>query len=405
MHADKKKAWLLLVICGRICLASGFDFPDFALSRGGLLLGNNAHRTKNVLRLTEALQTQIGIAWVPVKQEVRWGFDTTFTFRISDANGPGGGGDGMAFVVQNDGPSATGGWGGSGGFLRSDEGARGGFERGIRRMVGVYFDTYRNDWDNGDNNIRIYTVGEKPALRWPPIFVAESKRLKADLKAGKPHTARVVCTPNLLSVYFDSSPEPVAIAPVDIAGLIGGDGTAWVGFTASTGGDVQRTDILSWKFDTAPRPDVSSKGPSVDSTVKYKMGECMPGRVLCTPESAITVEKGPGEYHIYLPAHLEWGASVPNPDGLPVRVFNATGKVCWDTRFRDGTGCNGPAGNGIVPGQEGQAANGFLSAKSAAGALIVRSLNGRVWFSVNGRTGEGFRDNEGFFELDVRIGN
>jgi hypothetical protein len=39
-------------------------------------------------------------------------------------------------------------------------------------------------------------------------------------------------------------------------------------------------------------------------------------------------EKGPGEYHIVLPANLEWGASVPNPSGQMVRVKNARGTVC-----------------------------------------------------------------------------
>jgi hypothetical protein len=369
-----------------------------------LFLGNNAHREKNgVLRLTEATSFQIGIVWAPVKQEVRDGFDTTFTFRISDASGQYGGGDGLAFVVQNDGERAVGGWGASGGFLRSDQGARGGFERGIRRMAAVFFDTYQNDWDNGNNHVRIYTCGEVWNLKWPPNPVAESKKLKANLKDGKPHTARVVYAAGKLAVYFEAAPDAVVTAAVDLATLIGGDGTAWVGFTASTGGDEERTDLLNWKFEST-RTQTSSSGSMVDSSIKYKLGECMPGRVLCTPERAITVEKGPGAYHIYLPAHLEWGVSVPNPEGLPVRVYNAVGRVCWDLRFRDGTGCNGPAGNGIVPGAEGQAANGFLSAKSAAGALIVKTLNGKVWFSVNGRTGEGFKDNEGFFEFDVKVG-
>jgi hypothetical protein len=232
MNADKKTALLLMLVAGPLSFTSGFDFPDFNLSRGGLFLGNNAHREKNgVLRLTEATSFQIGIVWVPVKQEVRDGFETTFTFRISDASGQYGGGDGLAFIVQNDGQRAVGGWGASGGFLRSDQGARGGFERGIRRMAAVFFDTYQNDWDNGNNHVRIYTCGE-----------------------------------------------------------------------------------------------------------------------------------------------------------------------VWNLK------CNGPAGNGIVPGAEGQASNGFLSAKSAAGALIVKTLNGKLWFSVNGRTGEGFKDNEGFFEFDVKIG-
>lgn len=33
-----------------------------------------------------------------------------------------------------------------------------------------------------------------------------------------------------------------------------------------------------------------------------------------------------------------------------------------------------------------------------AGSLLARQLNGRVWFTINDRTGEGFNDNQGFFE-------
>jgi hypothetical protein len=45
-----------------------------------------------------------------------------------------------------------------------------------------------------------------------------------------------------------------------------------------------------------------------------------------------------------------------------------------------------------------------VSAAAAAGALIVRAFNGRVWFSVNGRTGDGFPHSEGFLEIDVKVG-
>jgi len=89
---------------------------------------------------------------------------------------------------------------------------------------------------------------------------------------------------------------------------------------------------------------------------------------------------------------------------LPVRVFNVTGTVCWDPRLRESSGCNGPAENGVVPGAEAEGAAGFISPKAQAGSLVTRSLNGRVWFSVNDRTGEGFNDNEGFFEFDVSVG-
>jgi hypothetical protein len=44
-----------------------------------------------------------------------------------------------------------------------------------------------------------------------------------------------------------------------------------------------------------------------------------------------------------------------------------------------------------------------IAPQKPAGALVVRTLNRRIWFSVNDRTGSGFKDNEGFFEFDVTI--
>jgi len=80
------------------------------------------------------------------------------------------------------------------------------------------------------------------------------------------------------------------------------------------------------------------------------------------------------------------------------------GTVCWDPRLRGASGCNGPAGNGIVPGRDPEGGSDFVSPQKPAGSLVVRSLNGRLWFTVNDRIGAGFKNNEGFFEFDVLLG-
>ena len=240
-------------------------------------------------------------------------------------------------------------------------------------------------------------------MRWPPVCQAYSRKLSVDLKNGKPHTARIVYEPPRLSVWLDNLPEPVESASVDFARIRGGAGSAWAGFTASTGGSWENHDLLSWKFGPGPRPDTSSTISAVNSAISYKLGSCMPGRTLCTPEKPTVEQRGPGVYHGILPAHLEWGASVPNPTGAHTRVFNITGAICWDPGLRDTVGCNGHTGNGIVAGPEAEGAPGFVAPRSQAGALVARLLNGRVWFSVNDRTGDGFKDNEGFFEFDVAI--
>ena len=38
-----------------------------------------------------------------------------------------------------------------------------------------------------------------------------------------------------------------------------------------------------------------------------------------------------------------------------------------------------------------------------AGPLLMRTHEGRVWFSVNGRSGVEFKNNQGFYEFDLEI--
>jgi hypothetical protein len=78
-------------------------------------------------------------------------------------------------------------------------------------------------------------------------------------------------------------------------------------------------------------------------------------------------------------------------------VTNAHGIVCWDVKKRSPDGCSGPAGSGTPAGP------GFLAADVPAGALITRTGQGHTWFSVNGRSDGGFKDNEGFYEFDLEI--
>ena len=170
-------------------------------------------------------------------------------------------------------------------------------------------------------------------------------------------------------------------------------GRAWVGFAASTGGGWQNHDILSWSFG---RTDVSSSMYMVTSELLFPVSARLPNHNLCTPESAFVRQSGAG-YHIVLPANLEWGASVPNPSGRPVAVTNAKGIVCWDLKAPAFQGCGGPSGNG------GAAGAGFLAEDKPAGALIMRTRDGHTWFSVNGRSGIAFKDNEGFYEFDLEV--
>lgn len=98
-----------------------------------------------------------------------------------------------------------------------------------------------------------------------------------------------------------------------------------------------------------------------------------------------------------LPADVEWGVNVPNPTGRSVVIKNAKGIVCWDVKSPGLQSCSGPPGNG------GAAGTGFLAEDKPAGALIIRTREGRTWLSVNGRGASAFKANEGFYEFDLDL--
>jgi hypothetical protein len=95
-------------------------------------------------------------------------------------------------------------------------------------------------------------------------------------------------------------------------------------------------------------------------------------------------ERGALRFHVLLPAHLEWGASIPNPQKQSVHITNLQGSICWDLQAKGANGCGTP--------REG----------SAPGGLITRFRDGRTWFSIHDPGGS-FSDNQGFVEFDVTI--
>jgi hypothetical protein len=414
---------LILLSLTGCCLSadSGFEFADFS-SIKGLKLIEAAFRHKDILRLTSAERAQAGAVWYAKKQPVLGGFRTTFAFRLTDQDGKYKGADGLAFVVQNESVGAIGACCAAGGFARTDDIYRlnGGesvraigapLRHGISPKLAIFFDTYQDVWERYANCVVVCTQTTKDDMRWPLRCLSYSQPLSVNLKDGAIHTVQISYEPPRLSIYVDNLPEPVQAVSVDVAGIVGGNGTAWVGFTAATGGGYENHDLLNWKFDLPPGTatdsniaSVDSTISSVDSTISFAPVPCVPGRKLCTPEKAVIQETSPGRFHVYLPANREWGASVPNPAMVPVQATNVKGVVCWDPRLREGLGCNGPAGNGVVPGDEVEGGAGFVAPHSPAGSLVGKSLNGHTYFTVNDRTGAGFKDNEGYFEFDVMVG-
>ncbi len=360
-----------------------------------LQLVGDAEVWQNRIRLTPAIPQMAGAAWFLDRQPVAAGFEMLFQFELTQQGGLGNGADGFAFVLQNNGPEALAGRGSAGGFALGD-GRRDRSRPGIPRSIAVFFDTYRNEdgLDPSDNYIAVCTNGRLGKMRWPPNRLGTGTRLKVRLKDGRPHMARIRYKPPILLVYLDDG-EPELRVPIDLSTVVDPQGRAFVGFTASTGAGWENHDILGWKF-TSAEPQVSSDITVVSSDITFSPSSCLGGRNLCTPPEPTVEERGVGQYHIVLPAHLAWGASIPNPRNQQFNITNARGNACWDLDSA-ADGCGGPGG---VPGPRNDA---LLSPDDPAGALLSKTEHGRIWFTLNGRKGRGFASNQGFYEFDVSL--
>lgn len=213
------------------------DHPTFKgasddLDRNGaadLILSSGDKARQKILRLTPGGYRQSGSAWSTTKLDVTRSFESKFKVYLHHFRP---GADGIAFVVQTEGPRALGGWGGGIGY------------RGIKPSLAVEFDIYQNSYDSSRNHLAVVLGGNpdyQEAVVESPISLY-----------GKPFNARVVydADEQLLQVYVKAlsagSRESLVLEQeIDLARHVGSDG-AWVGFTGSTGTGLSKQDIYSW---------------------------------------------------------------------------------------------------------------------------------------------------------------
>lgn len=381
---------LWLAACASIGLSGQEGGGEIQLERmeksRQLRLLKDARFAEGALRLTPPKKYQTGAAWATKAVAVSGGFETTFTFRLTEpARNEYGGADGFAFVIQTMGVDAIAGRGAAGGFSLG-RGPNNPRKKGIPRSLAIFFDTFQNEEeeDVSGNSVGVFTNGDGV---WLPRRLALNADLPVSLEDGEVHTVRIEYVRPRLSVFLDDIQEAVLKTDVDIASITGSDGDAYVGFTAATGEGYQYHDILSWKF--------RSGAALVSSSIQFDGEACLPDRTLCTPAKAEIKELGAGKYSVVLPAHLEWGASIASA-GVP-KFSRMGGTACWDREAKGNQACNGPEGNAK------HATEGLLRPDAPAGALIWERRGERVFFSVNGKRGE-FEKNEGYFDFEVTLG-
>ena len=246
------------------------DVSSLALN-GSAAAANNG--TQQVLRLTPDGTGHVsGTAWFATQQQsVSGGFTSAFQFQIihNPSNGAGPA-DGLAFVIQNStgdgfGTAALGGSGGAIGYGVPDLGS-GDTGVAIPNSLAVEFDTYQNGWDPNANHIAVQSCGPDPNTQDHTATCPDGSKANLgivsdlggiNLADGAMHTAVIEYDPGTLKIYIDNLGLPVLTISTDLSSLLslnGASGTAWVGFTGSTGGFTETNDILNWTFSPANTP-------------------------------------------------------------------------------------------------------------------------------------------------------
>lgn len=209
----------------------GFTNPSAVALNGGATIQNG------VLELTDGHSFEARSAFNPNRVPV-YDFDTTFTFQIPETES-----DGLAFVIQSNGPNAIGSNGGALGY-GTPPGATTG--PSIINSMALVFDTHNNQGE-GANTIRIERGGiTSPAGSVSPAFTG------IDLRSGDHFQAEVTYneTSNLLVLKLadlDMGHKYTWSFQEDLVKDIGGT-SGYVGFTAGTGATASTVKISSWDF-------------------------------------------------------------------------------------------------------------------------------------------------------------
>jgi hypothetical protein len=209
------------------------NFPNGFSSTNGLSLQGSAAVTNNLVQLTLAsAAASRGAVWFATPVNIS-AFTTDFNFQLLSAKA-----DGFTFALQNAGISALGPVGSGLGYGASQPGATG----GIARSVAVKFDLYSNDGE-GTDSTGFYTNGASPTVPATDMTASGVK-----LNSGHVMHAHVTYDGTNLTLVLTDTVTLQAftkVAALNIPSIVG-SGTAYVGFTAATGGLTMTTDILNW---------------------------------------------------------------------------------------------------------------------------------------------------------------
>jgi glucose/arabinose dehydrogenase len=244
-----------------------FNFSNFA-DVSNLVLNGSTAKVNNILRITPAATFRAGSAFYGDRLAVGadTSFSTQFQFRLSGGQGTNGA-DGITFMVQNSAAGANA-RGEAGGYLGYDDNPTTPGAPAIDSSLAIEFDTFKNTWDVGGNQISVLRDGDVTQT------LAESSPT-LDLNSGSPLNAWIEYdgTNDRLEVFLANNTTrprtPSLTTTVDLSAVVNGE-SAFVGFSGGTGGRTNLQDIESWNFSSSPtrNPGTIAIGQTTVSVVE-----------------------------------------------------------------------------------------------------------------------------------------
>ncbi len=207
------------------------DFPQgFTLAKGPMQFNGSTDLDDFRLQLTNGGSNEAGSAFFATPVNIQ-SFTTDFTFQLSNPAA-----DGMTFTIQSNSPSAVGGSGGGLGY------------QGIPKSLAIKFDLYSNNGE-GPDSTGLYTNGAFPMI--PSIDLSSTG---INLHSGDYFDAHIAYDGTNLNLTLT---DGITLAtwsksfPINIPATVGGN-SAYVGFTAGTGGQSSSQKVTSWTYLAGP---------------------------------------------------------------------------------------------------------------------------------------------------------
>jgi Malectin domain/Legume lectin domain/Chitobiase/beta-hexosaminidase C-terminal domain/Fn3 associated len=215
--------------------APNINFASGFATSTGLQFNGSAALVSSQLQLTNATtQHEAGSVFFNTPVNIA-SFTTNFTFQLTSAVA-----DGFTFTIQNSAAGATA-VGPSGGGLGYGPDSPGGTP-GISNSVAVKYDLYSNAGE-GTDSTGLYTNGASPTT--PATDMTSSGVV---LTSGDTMAVQITYNGTTLTMTITDSTANKTFTtswPVNIPQTIGGN-TAFVGFTAGTGGSTAIQNIKTW---------------------------------------------------------------------------------------------------------------------------------------------------------------